>query len=123
MPVTDSGAGMLLSGNSDWLGNAGTICPPNLTNDPSGIGCWTNEQVEAAILLAIAPDAAPYCVMPAFGKASELPDGAPRPGTPMDAGTAAEIVAFLRSLPPASNQVRPSVCPTPTPDEDAMAAP
>ncbi len=110
MPVTDGGSGMVLSGNNDWLGSAGTMYPPNLTNDPTGIGCSTDDQVETAILLAMGPDAGPYCGMPAFGKALELPDGAPRPGTPMDAGTAAEIVAFLRSLPPVSNQVPATIC-------------
>jgi hypothetical protein len=113
--VDDAGGGIVLSGNNDGLGDSGMIFPPNLTNDPStGLGCWTNQQIEDAILTGRDREGGALCPpMPVFGHALKTPDGGIRPGTPMDAGTAEEIIAFLRSLPPVSNQVMNTTCPMP----------
>jgi hypothetical protein len=48
--------------------------------------------------------------MPKFGQPLTFPDGGPKPGTPMDAGTAQAIIDYLRSLPPVKNQVPDTTC-------------
>jgi hypothetical protein len=58
--------------------------------------------------------------MSKLGLALTLPnDGGPKPGTPMDAGTAAEVIAFLRSLPPVNNTVPDTTCAHPEAGTDA----
>jgi hypothetical protein len=112
--VDDAGNGIVLSGNNDGLGDSGTTYPPNLTNDPTGLGCWTNQQIQDAILDGKDNEGGALCVMPKFGSALTLPNSAtPRPGTPMDAGTADEIIAYLRSLPAVHNSVPATTCPSP----------
>jgi hypothetical protein len=54
--------------------------------------------------------------MPKFGHALPTADGGVKAGTPMDAGTAQEIIDFLRSLPVVQNQVMDTTCPAPTTD-------
>ncbi len=113
--VVDSlGNGIVLSGNNDGLGDSGTVFPPNLTSDPAtGLGCWTDSQVIDAILNGTTPDGGQLCPsMPLWGKAlpNVPPDGGTRPGTPMGAETAQEIVDFLRSLPVVSNSVPETMC-------------
>ena len=93
--VDDAGNGLVLSGNNDGLGDSGLVFPPNLTNDPAtGLGCWTDMQVVTAILNGKDNAGKSLCPsMPHWGDPLQLPmDGGPRPGTPMDAGTAKEIV-------------------------------
>jgi hypothetical protein len=84
--------------------------PPNLTNDPTtGIGCYTDDQVINAILFGNDPTGGTLCpAMPKWGSITT------RPGTPMDAGTAKEIVDFLRSLPPVVNHTTDTTCPAPS---------
>jgi hypothetical protein len=102
-PVDEAGHGIVLSGNNAGLDH--DAYPPNLTNDPTGLGCWTNPQIENAILNGIDNMGAALCPpMPLWGQAGS------RPGTPMDAGTAQQIIAFLRSLPPVVNLVPPTNC-------------
>jgi hypothetical protein len=111
--VDDAGAGIVLSGNNDGLGDSGQVFPSNLTGDPmTGLGCWTDAQILNAILHGKAADGGSLCPsMPKWGNALFLADGGPRPGTPMDAGTAQAIVDFLRSLPPVNNQLMSTMCP------------
>jgi hypothetical protein len=112
--VTDAGMGIVLSGNNDGLGDSGMTFPPNLTNDPTGIGCLSDNQVVEAILKGADPEGGMLCPsMPKWGTAMATADGGVRPGTPMDAGTAQEIVDFLRSLPPVMNAVKDTTCATP----------
>ncbi|HXN30374.1 MAG TPA: hypothetical protein VN894_00875, partial [Polyangiaceae bacterium] len=123
--VDDAGGGIVLSGNNPGLGDSGLIFPPNLTNDPvTGLGCWTDTQVVNAILQGVDNDGKNLCPsMPKWGTALQLPmDGGPRPGTPMDAGTAQQIVDFLRSLPVVSNMVTQTMCPMPAHDGGSDAA-
>jgi hypothetical protein len=102
-PVDEAGYGIVLSGNNAGLDH--DAYPPNLTNDRTGLGCWTNQQIENAILNGIDNMDAALCPpMPLWGQAGS------RPGTPMDAGTAQQIIAFLRSLPPVANLVPPTNC-------------
>jgi hypothetical protein len=107
--VDDAGNGIVLSGNNNGFGDSGMVFPPNLTNDPStGIGCYTDDQVVNAILSGSDPTGGTLCPsMPKWGNAIG------RAGTPMDAGTAKEIVDFLRSLPPVVNHTTDTTCSTP----------
>ncbi|HEX3770268.1 MAG TPA: hypothetical protein VHV30_05365 [Polyangiaceae bacterium] len=116
--VSSTGEGITLSGNNGGLGDAGTTFPPNLTNDPTtGIGCWTDAELQAAILHGQGPDGRVLCpAMPRWGNALTTGDGGPRPGTPMDAGTAQEIIDFIRSLPPVVNEVPRTTCAAPVTD-------
>ncbi len=112
-PVNDAGGGIVLSGNNDGIGDSGMVFPPNLTGDPNtGLGCWTDMQIVSAILHDQDQDGGDLCPsMPKWGNTLMTADGGVRPGTPMDGGTAQEIVDFLRSLPPVSNSVTDTTCP------------
>jgi hypothetical protein len=121
--IDDAGNGLVLSGNNDGLGDSGTIFPPNLTNEPStGLGCWSDSQIANAILTGTDNEGTPLCPpMPKFGNPAVTADGGPRPGFPMDAGTAQEIVDYLRSLPVVVNQVPDTTCAAPSGGSDAGA--
>jgi len=110
--IDDAGKGIVLSGNNNGLGDSGTVFPANLTGDPTtGLGCWTNSQIQNAILTGIDNEGKALCSpMPKFGNALTTADGGPRPGYPMDAGTAQEIVDYLRSLPVVMNHVPDTTC-------------
>jgi hypothetical protein len=116
--VDDAGNGLVLSGNNNGLGDSGTVFPPNLTSDPvTGLGCWSDTQVVTAILHGIDNEGKMLCPsMPKWGNALTTLDGGPKAGTPMDAGTAQQIVDFLRSLPVVSNQVPNTTCAMPMQD-------
>jgi hypothetical protein len=108
--------GLLLSGHNASLSDSGAFFPPNLTPDPgTGLGCWTNQQIETALLDGIDNQDASLCIMPKFrGKFAEA-------GVDIDAG-AGEIAEFLRTLHPVVNQVPDTTCPTGTPPSDAGEA-
>jgi hypothetical protein len=110
--VSSTGEGLVLSGNNRGLGDAGTTFPPNLTDDPStGVGCWTDQELIAAILDGKDRSGGMLCPsMPRWGSDLTTADGGPRPGTPMDAGTAQQVVDFMRSLPPVVNAVPETTC-------------
>jgi hypothetical protein len=112
--VGDAGAGIVLSGDNAGLGDSGTIFPPNLTRDPStGLGCWSDSQIRNAILNGIDDEGRTLCKpMPKFSQPMFTADGGAKPGYPMDAGTAQEIVDYLRSLPVVVNQVSDTTCPS-----------
>ncbi len=108
-------AGLTLEGRDASIKDGGLVFPPNLTPDPTGLGCWTNDQVQSAFLKGIAPDGGDLCIMPKYGV---IADDA---GTePIDAGTAAQIVQFLRSLSPVAYEAPNTVCPLPEPDGGAV---
>lgn len=83
-----------LAGNPDGVTSpeteGGLAYPPNLTPDPTtGLGCWTNAQIENAFLNGIDNEGDPLCPpMPHFAEAG------------VDASGADDILTFLRSLPP-----------------------
>jgi hypothetical protein len=112
--VSDAGVGIVLSGNDAGLGDSGLTWPPNLTGDPAtGLGCWTDQQIQNAIVNGQDPEGGALCPsMPVWGHTLML-GGAVRAGTPMDAGTAQEIIDFLRSLPPVVNHLPDTTCPMP----------
>jgi hypothetical protein len=107
--------GSTLSGNNDGVpsltAEGGLAYPPNLTSDPgTGLGCWTNAQIENAILNGIDNEGMPLCSpMPVFG---HLGDAG------LDPMQVAAIVEYLRSLPHDINQVPNTPdCPVPPPKE------
>jgi hypothetical protein len=107
--------GSTLSGNNDGVpsltAEGGLAYPPNLTPDPAtGLGCWTNAQIENAILNGIDNEGMPLCSpMPLFG---HLGDAG------LDETQAAAIVEYLRSLPIDVNNVPNTPnCPVPPPVE------
>ena len=91
--------GETLSGNQDGVVVPGTNgvrqYPPNLTPDPAtGLGCWTNTQIETAFLFNRDNNNAPICPpMPHFADAG------------FTETQAESIVAFLRSLPTVVNNI------------------
>jgi hypothetical protein len=122
--VDDAGNGLVLAGNDAGIGDSGMIFPPNLTDDPTtGLGCWTDTQVVNAILTGVDNEGKMLCPsMPRWGSPLPTADGGTRAGTPMDAGTAQQIVDFLRSLPSVNNQVTQTTCPMPPQDGGGDAA-
>jgi hypothetical protein len=91
--------GQTLTGNRDGVMSPTTVggraYPPNLTSDPvTGLGCWTDQQIETALLYGIDNQGAPLCPpMPLFVEAGVDPSGA------------VAIVSFLRSLPPVTSNI------------------
>jgi cytochrome c5 len=106
--------GESLSGNPDGVYSPGygTAYPPNLTPDQStGLGCWTDLQIETAFLYGVNNEAQLLCPpMPHFG---EFEDGGG-----ISLAQAPAVVAFLRSLSPIADQVPASPnCNLPPPDD------
>jgi hypothetical protein len=99
--------GQALSGNNDGVTFAddegGFAYPPNLTSDPAtGLGCWSNDQIENAILNGIDNEGMRLCPpMPRFG---HLLDGG------LDAGQVQAVIEYLRSIPIYKNQVPNTNC-------------
>jgi mono/diheme cytochrome c family protein len=92
-----------LSGNNGGLSSTnaedGVAFPPNLTPDPiTGLGCWTNTEIENAILNGIDRGGHQLCnPMPAFASLSG--------SAGLSTSDAEAVVAYLRSLPIVVNQV------------------
>ena len=106
--VDDAGNGILLNGNTVGLGDSGTIFPPNLTNSAVALGCWSDPQIQTAILQGLDNEGGALCPpMPVFG----VGDGGG--GKPMDAGTAQEIIDYLRSITPSNQVTTDTTCTTP----------
>ena len=99
--------GQTLGGNNNGVAFAqdegGFSYPPNLTSDPAtGLGCWTNDQIENAILNGIDDEGMPLCPpMPRFG---HLQDGG------LDAAQVQAVIEYLRSIPVYMNQVPDTNC-------------
>lgn len=90
-----------LSGNPGGVQTeAGFAYPPNITPDPTtGIGCWTDEQIERAFLDGVDDQGQPLCPsMPRFAEAG------------VDALAAQEILEYLRSVPPKLGTVPDTTC-------------
>lgn len=78
----------------------GVFVGPNLTPDPTGLGDWTNEEIVIALQTGMRPDGrqlAPIMPWHAFANF-----------TPEDVNA---IAAFLKSIPPVSNDVPDPVAP------------
>jgi hypothetical protein len=91
--------GESLSGNDDGVNSPGygTAFPPNLTPDRvTGLGCWSDQQIETAFLHGVDNNGNVLCPpMPHFGEE----DGG------ITQAEADGVLAFLRSLPTIANQV------------------
>jgi hypothetical protein len=86
-----------LGGGTLGLDGGAPAYPPNLTPDlETGLGCWTDSQIESAMVSGVDNGGVQLCVMPQFE---------------FDPGTAHDIIAYLRSLPAVSNQVPDTNCP------------
>jgi hypothetical protein len=95
-------AGLILSGRA--AGDSGNY-PRNLTPDPmTGLGCWTDQQIINAFMDGVGAGGRMLCPtrMPRFATRG------------MDAGTAQEIVDFLRTLPAVQKAIPATTnCPPP----------
>lgn len=77
------------------LGPAGIIVATNITPDPlTGIGAWTNAEVEAAMRTGVTPDGRQLIPIMPYTAYNQMADA------DMQA-----IIAYLRSLPPIKNDV------------------
>jgi hypothetical protein len=87
----------------------GLAYPPNLTPDPAtGLGCWTDSQIQNAILDGIDDQGQPLCPpMPHFADAG------------LDASGVANLIELLRSLQPVVTHVPDTVCSFGPPPSDA----
>jgi hypothetical protein len=103
-------AGLILSGKSTTIVADATVFPANLTPDPvTGLGCWTDQQIVTAIMTGVNEKGMMLC--------SRMP----RFSSQIDAGTAQEIVNFLRTIPAVNKPIpETTVCPPrPEPQPDA----
>jgi hypothetical protein len=102
-------AGLFLSGRMTSLVAEAGVFAKNLTPDPvTGLGCWTDEQIINAFTLGVDEQGRELCTrMPRFGNR-------------VDAGTAQQIVDYLRSI-PAVNKAIPETtsCPPQPPPPEA----
>jgi cytochrome c553 len=76
------------------LTGLGIFWPPNLTPSAEGLGGWTDEQVAAAVRTGVRPDGrqlAPIMPYAAYGALTDE--------------DVADLVAYLRSLPPSPNDM------------------
>lgn len=78
----------------------GIFWPPNLTPSPEGLGAWSDEQVVAAIRTGMRPDGRQLAPIMPYGSYGALTDA-----------DVADLVAFLRTLPPSANKVPDPVAP------------
>lgn len=95
---TDKKAGgSLLAGGTALETPFGVFYAPNITPDPDfGVGRWTEDDFIRALAEGVAPDGSDY--YPAFPYISY---------TGMTRGDAADLWAYIRTLPPASTASRP----------------
>jgi hypothetical protein len=102
-----------LSGNPGGAQtDAGFGYPPNITPDPAtGIGCWTDPQIENAFLDGVDDEGGALCPsMPHFAEAG------------VDAWSAYEILEYLRSMPAHYGTVPDTTCPADAGSTDAGTA-
>jgi cytochrome c553 len=75
------------------LPGVGIFWPPNLTPAPDGLGSWSDEEVAAAIRTGMRPDGrqlAPIMPWESYGALTDA--------------DVADLVAYLRTLPPSANR-------------------
>jgi mono/diheme cytochrome c family protein len=97
-----------LAGSPKGVPHYSGVYAPNITADPStGIGGWTDAQIEAAIRDGVDDQGQPLCwVMPRF---------------PLADADLAKIVTYLKSLPAVAQDVPESTCPAHGGAPDASA--
>lgn len=82
----------------------GIFYPPNLTNDPTGLAGWSDEEVVAAIRTGVRPDGRQLVPIMPYQSYAALTDD-----------DAIALVRYLRRVPPVSNEVPEPVGPGQTP--------
>jgi cytochrome c553 len=82
------------------LPGLGTFWPPNLTPNPEGLGGWTDEEVAAAIRTGVRPDGRQLAPIMPWQSYAALTDA-----------DAADLVAYLRSLPVSANRMPAPLAP------------
>lgn len=101
-PGDDTIEAPVLSGGRAFVSDFGTFHAPNISPSPQGIGAWTDAEVIQAVMRGLSPSGAHY--YPAFPYASyrraEIQD-------------IADLVAYLRSLPPSDAADLPHDLPFP----------
>lgn len=108
--------GQYLQGSSTPLmstsAEGGVAYAPDLTPDPlDGLGCWTDPQIERAILQGIDQQGRPLCnPMPRWG---EVDDGG------IDEAGAEAVLAYLRTVLVSLNPTVPATGQCPAPVDDA----
>jgi len=87
------------AGSTTPLRNTTAVYPKNLTPDKTtGIGTWTDAQIKAAFITGVDDEGATLCSkMPRFSTVTDT--------------QAADIIAYLRSLPAVSKQIPDTTCP------------
>ncbi|MCC7164607.1 MAG: c-type cytochrome [Anaerolineae bacterium] len=94
-----------LAGGTEYKGPFGTVYARNITSDPeTGIGTWTEEEIVTALRTGKAKDGHqlfPIMVYPALSGMSDQ--------------DAADLAAFLMTVPPIKNEVPPTVLNFPVP--------
>lgn len=89
------------------LPGLGIFWPPNLTPSPEALGAWSDEDVAAAIRTGMRPDGRMLAPIMPWESYAALTDA-----------DMADLVAYLRSLPPSANRM-----PAPLPAGGAAPAP
>ncbi len=87
----------VLAGGRGFASGFGTFYAPNISPSPQGIGDWTDAEVVQAVMRGVSPEGAHY--YPAF------PYTAYNKAEVQDV---ADLVAFLRTLPPSDAESRPN---------------
>ena len=86
----------ILSGGQRFVTQFGTFVAPNISPSPQGVGDWTDAQLMNAVLRGVSPEGQHY--YPAF------PWNAYQKADPQDI---ADLVAYMRSLPPSETENQP----------------
>lgn len=76
------------------LPGLGIFWPPNLTPSPEGLGEWSDEEIAAAIRHGERPDGRQLAPIMPYESYSVMTDE-----------DAADLIAYLRTLPPSDNEV------------------
>jgi mono/diheme cytochrome c family protein len=92
----------VLAGGQRFVTPFGTFVAPNISPSPQGIGDWSDAEMMNAVLRGVSPDGQHY--YPAF------PWNAYNKAEPQDV---ADIVAYLRRLPPSDVESQPHEVPFP----------
>ena len=76
------------------LPGLGIFWPPNLTPSPEGLGDWSDEEIATAIRSGVRPDGRVLAPIMPWESYAALTDS-----------DMADLIAYLRSLPPSANNV------------------
>jgi mono/diheme cytochrome c family protein len=92
----------VLAGGQRFVTQFGTFVAPNISPSPQGVGDWTDAQLMNAVLRGVSPEGQHY--YPAF------PWNAYNKADPQDI---ADLVAYMRTLPPSDAESQPHDIPFP----------